>query len=66
MTSRSAGTGWTGRITAAATVLAAFVTAHAMKKDKDDDRGPHNYTIGLFGDQPYNTLGRSQFPALLA
>jgi hypothetical protein len=32
MTSRSAGTGWTGRITAAATVLAAFVTAHAMKK----------------------------------
>ena len=66
MTSRSAGTGWTGRITAAATVLAAFVTAHAMKKDKDDDRGPHNYTIGLFGDMPYNTLGRSQFPALLA
>ena len=28
--------------------------------------GPETYTIGLFGDTPYNTLGRAQYPALLA
>jgi hypothetical protein len=31
--------------------------------------GPHGtkaYTIGLFGDMPYNQLGRSQYPNLLA
>jgi hypothetical protein len=29
-------------------------------------RGPQAYTIGLFGDMPYNALGRSQYPNLLA
>ena len=29
-------------------------------------RGPESYTIGLFGDMPYNALGRSQYPNLLA
>ena len=33
---------------------------------KDDDRDSDSYTIGLFGDMPYNALGRSQYPALLA
>jgi hypothetical protein len=33
---------------------------------KDDDRDADSYTIGLFGDMPYNALGRSQYPALLA
>ena len=28
--------------------------------------GPDRYTIGLFGDMPYGSLGRSQYPALLA
>jgi hypothetical protein len=28
-------------------------------------RGPDTYTIGLFGDMPYGSLGRSQYPALL-
>jgi hypothetical protein len=28
--------------------------------------GPETYTIGLFGDMPYNALGKSQYPALLA
>jgi hypothetical protein len=28
-------------------------------------RGPETYTVGLFGDMPYNALGRSQYPALL-
>ena len=70
MASRSSGLMWTACIAAAtAGVLAAtFLTGHAMKKDKDDDddRGPGSYTIGLFGDMPYNALGRSQYPALLA
>jgi len=39
--------------------------AHARGAD-DDRRGPDRYTIGLFGDMPYNALGRSQYPALLA
>jgi hypothetical protein len=29
-----------------------------------DDRG--HYSIGLFGDMPYNALGKAQYPALLA
>ena len=29
-------------------------------------RGPETYTIGLFGDMPYGSLGRSQYPNLLA
>jgi hypothetical protein len=30
------------------------------------DRGHEHYTIGLFGDMPYNALGRAQYPNLLA
>ena len=29
-------------------------------------KGPDTYTIGLFGDMPYNALGRAQYPNLLA
>ena len=29
-------------------------------------RGPDTYTIGLFGDMPYNALGKAQYPNLLA
>jgi hypothetical protein len=29
-------------------------------------RGPQTFTIGLFGDMPYNALGRAQYPNLLA
>lgn len=32
----------------------------------DDDHDSDSYTIGLFGDTPYNALGRAQYPALLA
>src|SRR5260221_5213473 len=28
--------------------------------------GPDTYTIGLFGDMPYNALGKAEYPALLA
>lgn len=27
--------------------------------------GPDTYTVGLFGDMPYNALGKAQYPALL-
>lgn len=32
----------------------------------DHDRGPQKYTIALFGDMPYNALGKQQYPNLLA
>jgi hypothetical protein len=41
---------------------AVFVaTAGDRLSAKDDD----GYTVGLFGDMPYNALGKSQYPALL-
>jgi hypothetical protein len=53
----------------ALTMIGAVVLS-GTAKDKGDDRGKAHeqqaYTIGLFGDMPYNALGRSQFPALLA
>jgi hypothetical protein len=49
-------------------MVAAVYRGHA--KDFDDDwqrgRGSDTYTIGLFGDMPYNALGKAQYPALLA
>jgi hypothetical protein len=38
----------------------------AAKGDDRDDHEQEGYTIGLFGDMPYNALGKSQYPALLA
>ncbi len=51
--------------------LAALVATTGYKlsaKDADrrGDRDDDGYTIALFGDMPYNTLGKSQYPALLA
>jgi len=34
--------------------------------ERRDDRDGDSYAIGLFGDMPYNALGKSQYPALLA
>jgi hypothetical protein len=31
-----------------------------------DEKGDQSYTIALFGDTPYNALGRAQYPDLLA
>ena len=66
---------WKGRtvraviaVTVVMTVAAVYA-GHAKGSDDDDwrdGRGPDTYTIGLFGDMPYNALGRSQYPALLA
>ena len=38
----------------------------ALATNDDDRRGPDSYSVGLFGDMPYNALGRAQYPALLA
>jgi len=51
---------------AATALVAATIHGVQAKGDDDDRRGPHTFRVGLFGDMPYNTLGRSQYPALLA
>jgi hypothetical protein len=56
----------------AATALVIAATSIGVVRghegDEHDDRGggPASYTIGLFGDMPYNELGRAQYPNLLA
>ena len=60
-----------GRMTAifAAVAVVASVGHQVSAKDddRDDDRDDDDgYTIALFGDQPYNALGKSQYPAMLA
>src|SRR5206468_7013803 len=53
-------------VAAIATLVMAAVVSRVHARQADNDRrGPETYTIGLFGDMPYNALGRSQFPALL-
>jgi hypothetical protein len=55
--------------TTLAIVSAAVCVGLATGPDQDridDDRDSAGYTIGLFGDMPYNALGRQQYPALLA
>jgi hypothetical protein len=51
---------------AAVTAVAAAIAHGAGPASPGQGRGPEAYTIGLFGDMPYNTLGRSQYPSLLA
>jgi hypothetical protein len=59
-----------GRFVAAALAIGAITYVGSAKerddRDEDRDRGSRAYTIGLFGDMPYNALGRSQYPALIA
>jgi hypothetical protein len=51
---------------AAAAVYVGIASAGGPPSgDHGRGRGPHTYTIGLFGDMPYNALGRQQYPALL-
>ena len=50
---------------AAALAAAAIYSATAVGAN-DNGNGPDRYTIGMWGDMPYNALGRSQYPALLA
>jgi hypothetical protein len=49
-----------------ALVLASHIVAAKDSGDDDrDDDGSHAYTIALFGDMPYNAIGKAQYPALL-
>jgi hypothetical protein len=49
----------------AALLILAAVYAGSASND-EGEKGGESYTIGLFGDMPYNALGRAQFPNLIA
>jgi hypothetical protein len=53
-------------VLAAAAAIYVGVAQGAGPASPAQGRGPSTYTIGLFGDMPYNALGRSQYPNLLA
>jgi hypothetical protein len=57
-----------GVVTAALVGAAAYVGLAKGNDDdwRDMDRDSDTYMVGLFGDMPYNALGRAQYPALLA
>ena len=59
-----------GTVTTVCAAAALIIGAGYKVSAKDDDRRDHDdgdaYTIGLFGDMPYNALGKAQYPALLA
>jgi hypothetical protein len=52
-------------VTIVAVTIFGFISARAQNQD-DQGQDSASYTVGLFGDMPYNALGRSQYPALLA
>jgi hypothetical protein len=57
------------RLSAAACLAVGIITfsMHAPSaKENESQRGGEHYTIALFGDMPYNALGRAQYPNLLA
>src|SRR5262245_10595661 len=59
----------TAGLFALAGLAVALTTFSGSAKGQDDDgngQGAKAYTIGMFGDMPYGTLGRSQYPALIA
>jgi hypothetical protein len=69
MTLRTRGSRIAAAAAAAAAVAAGVFVgmAHgAGPTSPAQGRGPGTYTIGLFGDMPYNALGKSQYPSLLA
>jgi hypothetical protein len=50
-----------------ATALGVAVgIAQGSKGDDSRKDGPDTYAIGLFGDMPYNAMGKADYPALLA
>jgi hypothetical protein len=55
---------------AAAALAAVTFAARASRahddEGRDDEHGHQRYTIALWGDMPYNALGKAQYPALLA
>ena len=61
-----AGTLVSALVLAAAAAIYVGVAQGAGPASPGPGRGPSAYTIGLFGDMPYNALGKSQYPNLLA
>ena len=55
-----------GAVVALALGVAAVGVATAGAGKNGNGNGHSKYTIGLFGDMPYNELGRQQYPNLLA
>jgi len=55
-----------GIFVAATLVAGAGYRLSANGDDRRGDSDDDGYTIALFGDVPYNSLGKSQYPALLA
>ena len=47
-------------------IITAACVGFAKGDDETRGRDSDAYTIGLFGDMPYNALGKAQYPALLA
>ena len=53
--------------TAAVVTTAKAPVAQAGNHDHEGENwGPQRYSIALWGDMPYNALGKQQYPALLA
>ena len=56
-------------VTAVALAAGAYVgiaNGAGPPASPDHEHASQTYTIGLFGDMPYNALGKAQYPALLA
>jgi hypothetical protein len=65
MVGRARKTFVTAVVLAAAAAVYVAVAQGAGPASPGQGRGPQTYEIGLFGDMPYNTLGKSQYPNLL-
>lgn len=52
-------------VTAATAVTASVATASATPATRSADSRRASYTVGLFGDMPYNAAGRADYPRLL-
>src|SRR5260221_8070911 len=67
MSSRKLGRRMLSLALAASVVLAVGVSAGVAAKGDapESPKGPDHYTIGLFGDMPYNAQGKADYPFLL-
>jgi hypothetical protein len=52
-------------IGAGTAALVTMGTANSAQADRGEHREPRKYTIALWGDMPYNALGKQQYPNLL-
>ena len=64
--------GWTALLAAGIAALVGVSGAgtaqaeeHRDEHEQEHEHGPSKYTIALWGDMPYNALGKQQYPNLL-